>query len=481
MELTHATMIKSMFEADTTYNGRYITAVKTTGIYCLPGCRARKPKPENVEFFATPEAARAAGYRPCKLCRPDDYYLGLHTEETQLESLVAQLRATPTRYPDVKALAEAVGVGQTKLFTLFRAHYHTTPASMLVRLRIAAAQRALLETAATVTAIASDCGFESLSAFHENFRKHTMMSPTDYRRIRKTSMFVLDLPEPYPTQQMLGYLGRDQHSLTDRVEGRTWLSAIRLNDISGVVVCVTFHAHYVRCAIFDAPQLEASAIHQIHWHVLSGIGLHHDPQRFEAQVSTTSDLAPLIQEQQGLRIPQVANHFDGLTWAILGQRITLTFAYTLRRRLIERLGQAMAQGVWLSPTPDAIACLTEADLTSLGFPRTKAQYLLNAAQAVADGQLPLARLKDTSATHIERVLLALHGIGPWSAQYLLMRSYGFLDCVPVGDAGLRLGLQRFFKLDQRPDRPTTLRLMGPFQPYRSLATFHFWQYLGKKE
>ncbi|MEM8530206.1 MAG: Ada metal-binding domain-containing protein [Chloroflexota bacterium] len=470
-----------MLEADPTYNGQYITAVKTTGIYCLPGCRARKPKPEHVEFFATPEEARAAGYRPCKICRPDDYYLGLHTKEAQLESLVAQLRENPTRYHDVKALADAIGIGQTKLFTLFRTYYHTTPASMLVRLRITAAQRALLETDTTVTAIASDCGFESLSAFHENFRKYTMMSPTDYRRIRETSTFLLDVPEYYHVQRMLGYLGRDQNSLTDRVEGKTWLSAIRLNDTSGAIVQVTFSANHVQCDILDAPQLAASVIHQIHWHVLSGLGLHHDPLRFETQVSSTPDLAPLIQGQQGVRIPLIANHFDGLTWVILGQRITLTFAYTLRRRLIERVGHEIANGVWLPPLPEAIAALTEPDLIGLGFPRPKAQYLLNTAQVVADGQLPLARLKDKSATHIERVLLAMHGIGPWSAQYLLMRSYGFLDCVPVGDAGLRLGLQRFFKLDQRPDRLTTLRLMEPFQPYRSLATFHFWQYLGKKE
>lgn len=481
MELTRATMIKSMLEANATYNGRYITAVKTTGIYCLPGCRARKPKLEHVEFFATPEAVRAAGYRPCKICRPDDYYRGLHTEEAQIESLVAQLRENPICYRDVKVLVDAVGAGQTKLFTLFRTHYHTTPASMLARLRITAAQRALLETDATVTAIASDCDFGSLSAFHENFRKYTMMSPTDYRRIRETSTFVLDVPAYYPVQQMLGYLGRDQNSLTDRVAGKTWLNAMRLNNTSRAIMQVTFSAYQVQCKILDAPQLDASAIHQIHWHVLSGLGLHHDPLRFEAQIVGTPDLAPLMQEQQGLRIPLVSNHFDGLTWVILGQRITLTFAYTLRRRLIEQASHEIANGVWLPPTPETIAALTEPDLTDIGFPRTNAQYLLSVSRAVVDGQLSLAQLKDKSATHIERVLLSMHGIRPWSAQYLLMRSYAFLDCVLIGDAGLRLGLQRFFKFAQRTDRLTTLRLMESFQPYRSLATFHFWQYLGRKE
>jgi 3-methyladenine DNA glycosylase/8-oxoguanine DNA glycosylase len=112
------------------------------------------------------------------------------------------------------------------------------------------------------------------------------------------------------------------------------------------------------------------------------------------------------------------------------------------------------------------------------FSRAKAAYLIGAAQAVLDGRLPLAQLVDKSVTQIERLLLALRGIGPWSAHYVLMRSYGFLDCVPVGDAGLTASLQRFFKLEQRPDRSMTLALMEAFSPYRSLATFHLWQRLG---
>ncbi len=173
MTLTHATMVERMLQSDSSYNGRYVTAVKTTGIYCLPGCRARKPKPENVEFYATPEAALAAGYRACKQCRPDDFYLGLNAEEALIEQLVAAVRAEPAAYRDVKALAAAAGVGQTKLFELFRQHYHSTPADMLVRLRVAAARSALLESSTSITAIAADVGFESLSAFHENFRKYS--------------------------------------------------------------------------------------------------------------------------------------------------------------------------------------------------------------------------------------------------------------------------------------------------------------------
>jgi AraC family transcriptional regulator of adaptative response / DNA-3-methyladenine glycosylase II len=81
-----------------------------------------------------------------------------------------------------------------------------------------------------------------------------------------------------------------------------------------------------------------------------------------------------------------------------------------------------------------------------------------------------------SATRVERTLLAVRGLGPWSVNYLMMRSLGFSDCVPLGDTGVTSGLLRLLKLDERPDVDATRRLMAIFSPYRSLATAHLWQF-----
>ena len=71
-------------------------------------------------------------------------------------------------------------------------------------------------------------------------------------------------------------------------------------------------------------------------------------------------------------------------------------------------------------------------------------------------------------------LSAVRGIGPWTTHYVLMRGCGFPDCMPLGDAGLTLALQRHHGLDHRPDARETAALMAPFAPFRSLATFHLW-------
>lgn len=481
--LTREEMLARMLGSDPTANGQFIVAVRTTGIYCLPTCRpSRKPKPENVSFYVTPDEARAAGFRPCKLCKPDDFYAGHHAEEALIERLTARVTEDPGAYHSVSTMAAAAGIGTSKLHELARAHYHTTPATLLTRARIAAARSALLEGSQQIAEIAFDVGFESLSAFNENFRKHAAMTPLDYRHLHGQQAFTLALPPDYQIARILRYLGRDQQSVTERVKENTYTTVLRLANPDQaetmVLVHVTFARGTAQCQIVSPNTLDAHALGQIHDQLLRTLGLTGDPARFEAQLAEVAELAPLLIGRQGLRIPLIPDPFNALVWAITGQQITLAFTYTLRRRLIERVGVPLADGFYAPPTAEAVAALEPVDLIALGFSRAKADYLSGAARAIASDSLPLATLVGKSSMRIERTLLAVRGIGPWSAHYILMRHFGFLDCVPLGDAGLTAGLQRFFALEKRPDKRETLALMARFSPYRSLATFHLWQYHG---
>src|SRR3954467_363057 len=139
MRMSHATMYARLLESDASFNGRFFTGVLTTGIYCLPACKARKPKPENVKFFPTCEAARAAGLRACKKCHPDDFARGADPVLEDIETVVGEIRTAPDRFPDVRAGVRRSGFGTTRLFELFHQHYQRTPADVLVRARIGAA------------------------------------------------------------------------------------------------------------------------------------------------------------------------------------------------------------------------------------------------------------------------------------------------------------------------------------------------------
>lgn len=289
--------------------------------------------------------------------------------------------------------------------------------------------------------------------------------------------FRLPLPRGYPIPQVLKYLGRDSGSLTTRVEGRSfalglWISA------TPAALRVEIRPRAAQATLEARGPLPSDAGPRAHDHLLRLLGLNLDPEPFESHVSAAPELAPLIAGRRGWRILQTPDPFDGLTWAILGQQINLAFAFTLRRRLVERAGAPAPGGLFAPPRPEAVANLEIEELAKVQYSRRKAEYLTGVAQRIVAGELDLDRLATAPPEEVESKLLAVRGLGPWSAHYVMMRAFGFEDCVPVGDSGLVRGLAKFFSLPDRPDAAATRELMRPFAPYRSWATFHFWQSLG---
>ncbi|MFS8608201.1 MAG: DNA-3-methyladenine glycosylase 2 family protein, partial [Gammaproteobacteria bacterium] len=124
--------------------------------------------------------------------------------------------------------------------------------------------------------------------------------------------------------------------------------------------------------------------------------------------------------------------------------------------------------------PERVAALDIEELRRRRFSRAKAEYLLDAAAAVANGDLAPERLGDGSAVAAEQALTRMRGIGTWTARYVMMRGVGFADAAPVGDVALAAALARCIGRSERPAADEVERLMQPFSPYRSLATFHLW-------
>ncbi len=468
MRLTNATMYARVLAEDASYNGRFFTGVLTTGIYCLPACKARKPKLSNVRFFPTCEAARAAGLRACKKCHPDDFARGADPVLETIETLVGEVRARPAAFADARTIVRRSGFGATRVFELFRLHYHTTPADLLLRARLDQAKRQLLDSSASLAVIAQDAGFESLSAFHENFRRWNGLTPAAYRELGDSTAFTVSLPEGYPLPYLRRALSRDVHSVTERLVGDRYIAVVQLSD-GPALLKLRLSPDTLHAEIFRGSAAEAHAI------VVGLAGLDEDAAAF-ARLARKLGLGRLVAGRPELRISRTPTIFDGLLWAIIGQQINFTFACLLKRRLIERSSAVFADGLHAPPTPVAVAALEPADLLPLQFSRQKADYVVATARLITGGQLDLTALRTMSATRAERTLLAVRGLGPWSVNYLMMRSLGFPDCVPLGDTGVTSGLQALLKLDERPDIDATRRLMAVFSPHRSLATTHLWQF-----
>jgi AraC family transcriptional regulator, regulatory protein of adaptative response / DNA-3-methyladenine glycosylase II len=468
MRMTNATMYARVLASDATYNGRFFTGVLTTGIYCLPSCKARKPKPENIRFFPSCEAARAAGLRACKKCHPDDFARGADPVLEDIEMLVAEMRANPVNFSDARAVVRRSGFGATRLFELFRQHYHSTPADVLLRARLDATKTKLLSTKDTLVAIAGAVGFESLSVFHEHFRQRNGLTPAAYRELRGARSFELALPEGYLLSYLRRALSRDTQSVTERLVGDVYTAAVQLSD-GPALLTLRLSPARVHAEISRGSTAETHAL------VVGLLGLDEDAAAF-ARLARKLGLARLVAGRPELRISRTPSVFDGLLWCIIGQQINFAFACVLKRRLIERVSIAMHDGLRAPPTPVAVAALEPDDLIPLQFSRSKANYVISTARLITEGKLDLEALRSMSATRAERTLLAIHGLGPWSVNYLMMRALGFSDCVPLGDTGVTSGLQTRLKLEQRPEVDATRRLMAAFSPYRSLATAHLWQF-----
>ena len=479
--MTNAQMYSRILASDASYNGRFFTGVLTTGIYCIPACKARKPKQGNVRFFPTCEAARDAGLRACKKCHPDDFARGADPVLETVETLVAEIRANPANFADARAIVRRSGFGSTRVFELFRQHYHTTPADLLVRARLDRAKRQLLASNETLSAIALDAGFEALSAFHENFRRLNGMTPAAYRDLRTGTAFTLALPEGYLLPYLKRALSRDTQSVTEKLEGDSYTCAVQLSG-GPAVLQLELSPTSIKVHVAQATRLQSAEagkmpalLPEVHALIVGMTGLEADAAAF-ARLAKKLGLARLVASRHEFRISQTPSVFDGLLWSIVGQQINFAFACLLKRRLVERAGVQLPNGLFAPPTPAAVAALEPGDLLPLQFSRQKADYMIATARLIVAGKLDLAALKTMSATRAERTLLAVRGLGPWSVNYLMMRALGFPDCVPLGDTGVTSGLKSLLKLDERPDVDGTRRLMAMFSPYRSLATAHLWQF-----
>jgi AraC family transcriptional regulator of adaptative response/methylated-DNA-[protein]-cysteine methyltransferase len=168
----HAEMVRAMLERDTAYEGVFFTAVKTTGIFCRPSCTARKPKPENVEFFAHADEAMSAGYRACLRCKPLD---AAAIAPDWVQALLKAVDAEPDlRWTDALLLEQ--GIEPLKLRRWFKQHFGMTFHAYLRTRRLGIALGGIKE-GTSIDHAAFDSGYESLSGFRDAFVKSFHFTP----------------------------------------------------------------------------------------------------------------------------------------------------------------------------------------------------------------------------------------------------------------------------------------------------------------
>ncbi|MCI0682875.1 MAG: DNA-3-methyladenine glycosylase [Gemmataceae bacterium] len=165
------------------------------------------------------------------------------------------------------------------------------------------------------------------------------------------------------------------------------------------------------------------------------------------------------------------DHFGILVRSIVSQQISTKAAMAISGRLVKALGRRGLR-------PKSILDADDRLLREAGLSANKMRSLRDLAAKCAAGDVPLRRLPDMDDEAVVEALTLVHGIGRWTAEMFLIFSLGRLDVLPVGDYGLRAGVQRQYELDDLPDKNTLTTVAEPWRPYRTVGTWFIWRSFG---
>ncbi len=212
-----------------------------------------------------------------------------------------------------------------------------------------------------------------------------------------------------------------------------------------------------------------------HW-----LHLDADLRPFYDFAAKDNVLGLLVTRYKGLRLIGIPELFEALTWSIMGQQITLGFAYTLRQRFIQAFGHhAVIDGKdhYVYPHPAVIAALEPATLISMQFSRSKADYIIRLAQSMTAGHLTVEQLENMNYQQARDHLVSFRGIGNWSANYVLMKYHRHHQALPLEDAGLHNALKYQLQLTAKPSLADVKTYTQHWGEHAAYATFYLWRSL----
>lgn len=469
---------------DARFDGLFFTAVTSTGIYCRPVCPASPPKAANVRYYDSAAAAAAAGFRPCLRCRPEAAPGSpLHHARSGLVAGALRLIEQGALDGDgtLPRLAARVGVSERHLRRVFAGELGASPLDVAATRRLLFAKKLLAETMLPIAAIADAAGYASLRRFNTAFVEAWGRPPRDLRREQRANTaqpasagdaaLELRLPyrEPYDFAHVLQFLSRRAIPGVEAVDEDGYRRSIVHDGVAG----------WFSVTSIEGDSALALRVHHPHSRLLGLLAARvrrmfdtdADPQAITAVLRRDAVLGPLLRRWPGQRVPGAWDGFEVAVRAVLGQQVSVAAARTLAARVAATYGTPCADsaaaglGV-LFPPPTA---LVDAPLEQQGITRARAATIRGLARAVLDGRV--AFRAEQSLAEFEHDLVALPGIGAWTAQYIAMRALAQPDAFPAADLILRRAAGQGRTLATRELESVA----EAWRPWRAYAVMLLWR------
>jgi len=470
---------------DARFDGRFFVGISSTGIYCRPVCRAKQPKIENCTFYSTAAEAEQAGYRPCLLCRPE-LAPGTSITDATANLVYRAARMLEKNCGSGQSIAEIAGrLGCTDrhLRRVFTAAYHVSPVQYLQTCRLLLAKNLLTDTDLSVLEVAMVAGFGSLRRFNDLFKKQYKLSPTALRKHNSEEKhqdnitLVLSYRPPYHWEDMLRFLAGRAITGIEVVKNNEYMRTVHLENSEGKPVYGWIrvgHQSKRNALSVTVSQALLSVLPQVLARIRHLFDLYCDPDAVYETLQVMNDIRPNLCTL-GTRVPGCFNAFEMVVRAVLGQQITVKAASTLAARIVQTYGTPIQTGfeglTHVFPSPEDILALNgpiENHLGPLGVIAARAKTIYELAQAFVQGEIDF----DLPAQPEEEMkrLMAIRGIGSWTAQYIAMRAMEWPDAFLETDAGVKKALPPYTAKE-------LLEIAEAWRPWRSYATVNLWNTL----
>jgi AraC family transcriptional regulator of adaptative response / DNA-3-methyladenine glycosylase II len=506
--LTDDARYAALTARDPRFDGVFFVGVRTTGIYCRPICPARTPARTRCEFFATPVLAERAGFRACFRCRPE-----LAPGNAPVDAVDALVAGATQRIAEgalnddsLDKLAAELGVTARHLRRSLEAKLGVSPVELAQSRRLALAKQLLQDTGLSLTEIAFAAGFGSVRRFNAVFAEKMGSAPSELRRRHVVASEAamsrsagdarpggampgdasfddpasrtgsplalrLDYRAPYDWDRLLGFLRGRAIPGVEIVGDGSYRRVVHLSGHVGEIEVMRASGRNA-LVLGVAPSL-LPVLMPLVARVRRMFDLDARPELINRALRRDKLLAPMIAKRPGLRVPGAIDPFEASVRALLGQQVSVAAATTLAGRFAAQLGAPYAGSAGLAyrfPTASEVVAAGAERIGKLGMPRTRGAAIHTFAGEIASGRLALDVACELDGFVAQ--LVALPGIGPWTAHYLAMRALHVPDAFPAADLGVQKALRR------AGARAAEARAEA-WRPYRSYAVLHLWTSLGE--
>ncbi len=471
---------------DPRFDGLFFVGIKTTGIYCRSLCPARRAHQKNCTFYNTAAAAEGSGYRPCLRCRPElaPSCSPYEQQFNKAAALIAQIQGGALNGEKrLTDLATRHGLSVRQLRRIVKGAAGVTPVQLAQTSRLLLAKQLLTESELPVTEIAFASGFASLRRFNELFAASYSMPPSRFRRVPRRASSIrpggalelrLAYRPPLAWDALLAFLKPRAIPGVESVESGIYRRTLQIGEGRGTLdVSLDAPANQLRVQISSGltPVLQVLLAR-----VRDLFDLHSRPSLVDEHLARSKHLSALVKRCPGLRVPGTMDSFE-LAWrAVLGQQVSVVGASTLAGRFAKRFGEPFEEPrgalTGFTPRPEEVARTSVREIAAIGIPLKRAQSLQALAGLCCDEPELLA--PGSPADRVRENLQTLPGIGPWTAEYVVMRALRWPDAFPASDLGIKRALKR-----ESPNE--CLELAKDWSPWRSYAALHLWTSLSDKD